>query len=279
MSTAEPEPTEADRGAEETEKAERHTAETAARPRESLLPSPVFVALLGVAALGGWLAWDRIEVGPFLLVIGGWLACVALHEFAHAALAHRFGDRGLRGQGYLSLNPLRYGDRFSGAVLPVAFVLMSGIGVTGPATYLDHSAVPGRMRRLLVTAAGPLTSLLLAVGLCAAVVVLVGEGITDSWFWAALLYLAFLNASAAAISLLPLPGLDGFGAVTALLPARLRRVSPLVGVFGTVAVLGVVAFPPVNQAVFELGSRVFAAAGVNPLLLGLGNAVFPFWQA
>ena len=46
----------------------------------------------------------------FLIVLAGWIFSLCLHEFAHAAVAHRGGDHTVREKGYLSFNPLRYAD-------------------------------------------------------------------------------------------------------------------------------------------------------------------------
>ena len=68
--------------------------------RSPVLPSPVFVAVLAVAGVGGALAWTAEDVtsvaarlGVFVLVLAGWIASVCLHEFGHAYTAFRAGDR------------------------------------------------------------------------------------------------------------------------------------------------------------------------------------------
>ena len=53
---------------------------------QSVRPSPVFLALVGLTALGGVLAWlaattlrPMAYVGVFIFVIGGWLVSLCLH--------------------------------------------------------------------------------------------------------------------------------------------------------------------------------------------------------
>ena len=82
---------------------------------QSVRPSPIFLALVAITALGGVLAWlaaatvrPMAYVGVFIFVIAGWLVSLCLHEFAHAFTAWRFGDHDVEVRGYLTLNPLKY---------------------------------------------------------------------------------------------------------------------------------------------------------------------------
>ena len=63
-------------------------------------PSPIFLALLALTAVGGALAWlagatvrPLSYAGVFIFVIAGWMVSLCLHEFGHAATAWRYGDR------------------------------------------------------------------------------------------------------------------------------------------------------------------------------------------
>ena len=51
-----------------------------------------------------------LTAGVVLLVLGGWAVSLCLHEFGHAAVAYRGGDRSVRGKGYLTLDIRRYTD-------------------------------------------------------------------------------------------------------------------------------------------------------------------------
>ena len=45
----------------------------------------------------------------FFLIVGvGWVFSVCVHEFAHAVVAYRGGDRTVADKGYLTMNPLKY---------------------------------------------------------------------------------------------------------------------------------------------------------------------------
>ncbi|MBV2362778.1 site-2 protease family protein [Streptomonospora nanhaiensis] len=263
-------------------------AAAAARSRADLLPSPFFVLLVGVCGLAGWLSWTRAELSwgndgatvyvPALFILTGWAVSIALHEFGHAATAHALGDRSLRGGAYLRLNPFGYGELFANLLMPLAFVLFGGVGLTGPAGYVDHAAVGGRGRRSAVAAAGIGVSLVLAAALAAAVAALVPAGMfTDNWMLGGLMYLCYLNLTVALVNVLPVPGLDGFDVVAPFLPERLvARVRPW-GVFGVIAVFAVLWVPTVNVAVPTLLIDLFAAVGLPQIDIGFGEVLLRFW--
>ena len=58
---------------------------------------------------------------------------LCLHEFGHALVAYRGGDRSVRGKGYLTLDIRRYTDVGLSFVLPVLFLLLGGIPLPGGA--------------------------------------------------------------------------------------------------------------------------------------------------
>src|SRR5271163_2278467 len=69
----------------------------------SVRPSPIFLAIVAVTAVGGALAWwDGAQTGAlayasvFVLVIAGWVVSLCLHEFGHAFSAGRHRSAGRR---------------------------------------------------------------------------------------------------------------------------------------------------------------------------------------
>ncbi|TDQ54766.1 site-2 protease family protein [Actinorugispora endophytica] len=265
--------------------AEPGSSAEAAPSRLDFAPSPVFVLLVGVTAMAGWLSWTRGEAAvfgpdtayaPFVFILGGWIVCLTLHQYARSAAAYRLGDRALRGTGYLRLNPFAFRELAAGLLLPVAFALVGLFGLNGPAAHLDRAAVPGRGRRALVALAGLPVNAVLAAALAAAVFWLVPAGsTTNNWFIVSLMFLCFLNVSAALLNLLPVPGTDAFDAIA----AGLGRWFPgrNAGIFGTVAVFALVWCPPVNAVFLDAVFALFTLVGVNELYLSWGQAMLrPF---
>ncbi len=283
MSTSDPapQPTSEEPAVEEPKAA----AAEPAPGRLDFLPSPVFLLLLGVTALAGWLSWTRAEetvlgwdsaYAPFLLILGGWTVCLTLHQYVRALLAYRFGDRSLRGSGYLRLNPFAFREKGAHLVLPLAFLLIGAVGLNGPAVHLDRSAVPSRLRRALVSLGGLLVNVVLAAVLAGTVALLVPEGfVTDNWAIVALLFLCYLNVIAALLNLLPVPGTDLYDALAEAIDRW--RPSRNAAVFGTVLLFAVVWCPPVNDAVMEWLFTLFAQAGLNPAYLAWGQGFLPLW--
>ena len=59
----------------------------------------------------------------FFLVVFLWIFSVCLHEFAHAIVAYKGGDRSVKDKGYLSLNPMHYLDPFSSILIPTLVLI------------------------------------------------------------------------------------------------------------------------------------------------------------
>lgn len=298
-----------DGGAEPTDGAD--SADGARSSVADLLPSPVFLLILGITAFAGWFCWNRWEetqdlyeyggtpYAPFVFILGAWIACVAVHEFAHALVAYLCGDRGLRGSGYLRLNPFAYRERrvcgtgetgggvFTGLLMPAVFVVLGGIGLTGPASYVDRDAIGGRGRRILVPLAGIIASLVLAAGFAVAVMVLVPAGmVTDNWLIGGLMFLCYLNLTAALVNLLPIPGLDGYTVLVPLLEAAtasprrfegMERAARSFGLFGTIAVFGVLWFNAVNLAYINAMTGLFRQIGLPQMDIFFGELLMRFW--
>lgn len=89
----------------------------------------------------------------FVLVIA-----FAVHEFAHAWVADRFGDRTPRDNGRLTLNPIVHLDVFGSLMLLVAGFGWAKPVPVNPYVLRRHS----RAALMLVALAGPLSNLLLA---------------------------------------------------------------------------------------------------------------------
>jgi Zn-dependent protease len=197
--------------------------------------SPVFAIPLGAMIIGGAGLWSGAAPGltiplSILLVIGGWVTSLCIHEFGHAFIAYLGGDRSVASAGYLSLNPLKYTHPLLSIALPVVFLLIGGIGLPGGAVYLNQRAIRNDRWRSFASAAGPLGNLLFAVLIGWPFLVFRGAPpIGDDRFWAALAFLVFLQASAIVLNLLPIPPFDGFGIIEPWLSIELRILANRLG--------------------------------------------------
>ncbi|HKR48200.1 MAG TPA: site-2 protease family protein [Pseudonocardiaceae bacterium] len=239
----------------------------------------MFVLLVTATGAGAALAALTTGVartgGIVLLVLGGWAVSLCLHEFGHALTAYRGGDRSVRAKGYLTLDIRRYTDPVMSLLLPLLLLALGGIPLPGGAVWINHSALRSRAVASAVSLAGPLTNLVLGAGL----IVVVGIGGLPAGLAAGLSYLALVQVLAFVLNILPVPGLDGFGALEPYLPAQIRRLAASVGLFATVALfILIITVPAVADALFGAGFAVFAAFGGDPLAASIGFREFLFWR-
>jgi Zn-dependent protease len=253
----------------------------AAASRELRRVSPVFLGLLAMTAVAGWAAWSGMSgvTGPavFLFVVGGWVVSLCLHEYAHARSALHSGDLSVEARGYLSLNPLKYTHALLSIVLPVLFVIMGGIGLPGGAVYVERGRIRGRWRHSVISAAGPLTNLVLALLLTAPWWLGAAGGMPVA-FRCAMAFLAMLQVTAAILNFLPVPGLDGYGVLEPWLSAEVRRQAAPFAPFGMLIVFGVLWIPEVNAVFWHWIDAVMRLLGVSPAETFYGRQFFRFWQ-
>src|SRR4028118_1839319 len=95
------------------------------------------------------------EIYTFIIVLAGWIFSVCLHEWAHAFVAYQGGDTTVKDKGYLSFNPLKYTDPFLSIVVPIAFLLLGGLGLPGGAVYIERHRLRSKWWDTLVSLAGP----------------------------------------------------------------------------------------------------------------------------
>ena len=251
--------------------------------RQAVRPSPVFLALVGLTAGGGVIAWmagdatpPMAYIGVFLFVIAGWLVSLCLHEFGHAYTAWRFGDHDVAMRGYLTLNPLKYSSPLLSLGLPLLFIALGGIGLPGGAVYLRTEFMTAR-QRTLVSLAGPSANLVLAILLLAATKLFWDPN--HSVFWSGVAFLGFLQLTALVLNLLPIPGLDGYGALEPHLSPSTRRTLEPVRQFGFLILIVVLMTPALNRWFFSLVFWFFDLSGVPAGLAMFGGQLTRFWSA
>ncbi|MBA3532147.1 MAG: hypothetical protein H0T73_09530 [Ardenticatenales bacterium] len=202
-------------------------------PSSSALPpielSPVFLGLVGWVVFFGYLSYSGIGGNPtasaLFFLLGGAVLCVAIHEFGHALVAYLGGDKSVVDKGYLTLNPLKYAHPVLSIAFPLIFLLMGGLPLPGGAVYINHLAIRGRGMRSLMSAAGPLGTLLCVIILAIPFALGLHRGAvgTHADFWAAMAALLLVELAALFLNLLPIPGLDGFGIIEPFLERSLAE--------------------------------------------------------
>lgn len=259
------------------------TFDLSKRRRGAVRPSPVFLAVVAVTAMGGVIAWiedspgSRFgDFGVFLLVLGGWIMSVCVHEFAHAYAAYRAGDRSVEAAGYLTLNPFKYTHPVLSILLPLVAIVGGGFGLPGGAVYLHPHAFRSKGARSLAAAAGPMTNVVFAIVLT--VVARSHEHADHPRFWYGLAFLAVLQVTAAVLNLLPIPGLDGYGIIEPYLDPETVRIGEKVKPWGLLAVIVLLFYAtPVKNAFFDLVDAIYRAFGGTDALHYFGYQFFRFW--
>lgn len=160
------------------------------------------------------------EYVPLITVMLIWIVALCSHEYAHARVAFAGGDHTVEEKGYLSFNPFRYLDPFNSIVWPVIILLIGGVPLPGGAVWIETHRIRSKGWLSAMSLAGPFANILmaLALGLPFRLGVVPSEG-----FIGPILALScFLQIYAAFLNLLPVPGLDGFGALLPWLPESVQ---------------------------------------------------------
>ena len=180
---------------------------------------------------------DQVRTAIVSLI--AFILSVAVHEFGHAWMATKLGDRLPAQQGRLTLSPMAHIDPIGTLLMPLVAVFAPGNFPmlawgkpvqTNPNAYTRLSPRTGHM---LVALAGPAMNLVLATAI-SIVLILVGRTgiLPPSIAAAAITYFLQLNIILMFFNLLPLPPLDGGSVLAGLLPENLRYISDFLQRYG-----------------------------------------------
>jgi Zn-dependent protease len=170
---------------------------------------------------------DQVRTAVVSLI--AFILSVAVHEFGHAWMANRLGDKLPAQQGRLTLSPRAHIDPIGTILMPLLAVFAPGgfpLLAWGKPVQTDPRAYRGvspRTGHMLVSLMGPAMNFLLAVVVSVLLVLLsrvvtLPPGISE----AVIRYFLVLNIMLMFFNLLPLPPLDGGSVLAGLLPQRLQ---------------------------------------------------------
>ncbi len=246
--------------------------------------SPWFLLILGVTLLGGVLAAAAVPaqspalatLGIFVMVLGGWVVSLCLHEYGHAITAYRGGDTSVAAKGYLTLDVRRYTDPGLSLVLPLIILLIGGLPLPGGAVWINQWALRSRARRSAVSLAGPAANLVLGIVLIITVAAFPGMPLPVA---AGLSALAYFQIIAFVLNMLPVPGLDGWGVLEPYLSVPALRLGERVRPWAPFVLLALLLFVPgVGALFFAVTQLLFGAAGGDQQLFQLGYSELFFWR-
>lgn len=160
-----------------------------------------------------------IEQLPFYLTT--LVIAFTVHEFSHAYFANKFGDPTAKMLGRVTLNPTVHFD-----LLGIILLLLAGFGWARPVPVNRANFSKPRLMGIVVSAAGPLSNLLLGVLGTLIYIMMARFGMLDSisndkLLEAIILFFqifTLMNFFLFLFNLVPLPPLDGYRILEDLLP-------------------------------------------------------------
>lgn len=226
---------------------------------------------------GGFPEPEEILAGIITFVIG-----ITIHEFTHAWTASALGDQTARGDGRISLNPVRHFDPL-GYFFGLFLIFGLSLFAFGKAVPVNYRRLSGGRRSLaLVALAGPLSNLVLAalvpVVLMAGGSILLGPGgatgspignlvkaMTDA--------MLYINLLLFALNLIPIPPFDGFDILIGIGPdhwaPRLEAVRP----YALLILFLLIFFPVLGVIVIPIMGAVLAV--LQPVQRSLVQLLVP----
>lgn len=149
------------------------------------------------------------------------MTAIPIHEYAHAWAAEKMGDSTARYYKRLSLNPLDHIDPI-GALM----ILLLGVGFARPVPINSLNFKNRTAGTVITSLAGPASNVLMALfSLVAAKLIRLAFYATGLTLlvgvFQVFIFMVSINLSLAVFNLLPLPPLDGWHAISPLLPREL----------------------------------------------------------
>ena len=202
---------------------------------------------------------ERILAIAVALVVG-----ITFHEFSHAFVADQLGDHRPRALGRVSLNPARHIEPL-GALL----FLLAGFGGGRPVPVNVYALRGGQRSMALVSAAGPLANVVVALVFAIPLRLLLATDAGPSLAVSVLFDVVLFNVILALFNLLPIPPLDGYRFALTFLPPRQVYTIQRYEQYGGLLLLGIVLIGLITPGAGPLGLLFDLASAIARILAGV----------
>ncbi len=168
-----------------------------------------------------------------------------IHEFAHALAAYRLGDGTAKLMGRLTLDPRAHFDQMGGLLLAITVMLTPfGFGWAKPTPYNPRNLGGGRWGEAIVSAAGPVSNLILAIAGAIPLRYIFATGMSVGLITDVLSLFVQINLVLMIFNLIPIPPLDGSKVLFAFLnPRTAWQVRPVLEQYGFLILIGAMLLP------------------------------------
>ncbi|NEZ47499.1 site-2 protease family protein [Clostridium niameyense] len=187
-----------------------------------------------------------------ILIIPGILLGLTVHEYAHAYVADRLGDKTPKFQGRLTFNPFAHID-----VIGFIMILLIGFGWAKPVETNPSALKRGYKDAIKVSIAGILANLITAFAFALIIgglykhdlIILRDVTSLKGIIGIILSYTVSINCMLAVFNIMPIPGLDGFNILRDLAPKTFYKVSNVMYNYQLIILLIFVVTPIANYLV------------------------------
>jgi len=173
------------------------------------------------------------------------LVAFPIHEFAHALAAFQLGDGTARLMGRLTIDPRAHFDPTGALLLAISLLAFGGgIGWAKPTPYNPMNLRGGRWGEAIVSVAGPISNLILAIAAAIPLRYIVATDMDVALLAQVLFIFIQINLLLMVFNLIPIPPLDGSKVLYAFLDPRTSwQVRAFLEQYGLIILVGAIFLP------------------------------------